>query len=411
MRNIALLLLGLVTIPAHALTKVDLYRSEVVLEQEQKDADAKARIEGMKQVIVRASGDTDAINNEVIVKALNQSSQYVTQLSYGRSGESQTLQMGFSAPHIRSLLSQAQLPFWPENRANLLVWLVEDSNFDRNISWEHSGTPLLNAIKTSAEQRGLPLTLPVGDFDDISGIAVSDLWGGFVQPLSAASQRYPADAVLVVRAQGNNLRWTLYDQNPSTMQTSTKVPVTGSSSGQSAAADMVADLADYYAKKNAVVVASESSETVKAEFTMINDAADFFELENKLKALSSVASLDILKIQGSSVLFNVHLLASEEDFEQEVLRMGKVIKVEPQDVAVPVQLPETEQPPVPVNLPENAEPTTLPEVDTVESQTTDAQNVTVSTADGSVVNATEPLEVAETEPLEPVDTTLNFEWQ
>ena len=120
MRHLALLVLGLVTLPAMALTNVDLYRSEVVLDQEAKNADSDARIEGMKEVIVRASGDRDAVANEVVKKALRQNSQYLTQISYGQLNGEQTLRMGFSAPHIRSLLSQAQLPVWPASRANML---------------------------------------------------------------------------------------------------------------------------------------------------------------------------------------------------------------------------------------------------------------------------------------------------
>ncbi len=122
------------------------------------------------------------------------------------------MRLYFSAQHIRSLLSQAQLPFWPESRSNLLVWLVAEANYDRSVSWEHAFTSLLNQKKARARVRGLPLTVPVGDFDDVTGVQVSDLWGGFINPISIASQRYPTDAVLVVRAQGSELRCTLFDQ-------------------------------------------------------------------------------------------------------------------------------------------------------------------------------------------------------
>jgi len=327
MRHLALLVLGLVTLPAMALTNVDLYRSEVVLDQEAKNADSEARIEGMKEVIVRASGDRDAVANEVVKKALRQNSQYLSQISYGQLNGEQTLRMGFSAPHIRSLLSQAQLPVWPASRANILVWLVEEQT-DRNIIWEHSPSTVLEQLKSQADKRGLPLTVPVGDFDDITGVAVSDLWGGFIQPVGAASQRYPVDAVLVVKAQGNSLRWTLYDQKPATIGVTRQAPLSGSNNGEDAAVKMINQLSDYYAKKTAVVVANESSEAIKVRFTELSDAVGFFTLENNLKKLSSVASIDILKIQGNEVTFNVHLLSSPEEFKQEVLRAGPIKQLE-----------------------------------------------------------------------------------
>lgn len=328
MRQLALLVLGLIASPAMALTNVDLYRTEVVLDQTVDNADAQARAEGMKEVIIKASGDREAVSNPVVQKALQQSAQYLAQLSYGQANGEQTLRMGFSAPHIRSLLSQAQLPVWPAARANLLVWLVEEGPADRNIIWEHSNSNVLAQMQEQADKRGLPLTVPVGDFDDITGVAVSDLWGGFIQPVGQASQRYPVDAVLVVKAQSNGLRWTLYDQKPATIGITRQAPLSGSNSGADAADKMINQISDYYAKKSAVVVASESSQAIKVRFTELNDAVGFFTLENQLKKLSSVASLDILKIQGNQVTFNVHLLSTEQEFEQEVNRLGDLVQRE-----------------------------------------------------------------------------------
>ncbi|WP_391087956.1 DUF2066 domain-containing protein [Vibrio sp. NH-UV-68] len=339
MRHIALFVLGLIALPAMALTNVDLYRSEVVIDPSAHNADVQARVEGMKEVLIRASGDVNAPENEVVKKALGQSAQYLAQLSYGQSADQQTLKMVFSAPHIRSLLSQAQLPMWSAARANVLVWLVEEQT-ERNIIWEHSPSAIFDQIKSRAQQRGLPLTVPVGDFDDITGVAVSDLWGGFIQPVGEASKRYPVDAVLVVKAQGNNLRWTLYDQKPATIGITRQAPLSGTNSGSDAASKMIDQLSDYFASKSAVIVASESSQAIKVRFTELNDAVSFFTLENQLKSLSSVASLDILKIQGNQVTFNVHLLSSEQEFKQEVSRLSDVMPLESITETPPVVAPE-----------------------------------------------------------------------
>ncbi|OIQ25548.1 DUF2066 domain-containing protein [uncultured Vibrio sp.] len=414
MRHLALLVVSLLSIPAYALTNVDLYRSEIIIDQEKPNGDAAARVSGMQEVIVRASGNREAVNNEVVRKALSKHSQYLSQLSYSEINEQSSLRMSFSAPHIRGLLSQAQLPYWPQSRSNLLVWLVEDSNFERNISWEHSDTLTLNRIKQTATLRGLPLTVPVGDFDDITGISISDVWGGFVEPISAASQRYPSDAVLVVRAQGNNLRWTLYDQKPENMTSRTRSPQSGSASGSNAAADMVHAISDYYAEKDAVVVASESSESVLAQFTLIDSALDFFQLEKKLKALSSVASLDIQKIQGTTVTFQVHLLATMEEFEQEVLRIAQVNKM--QEVVTPsaetdsvsevdAQEPSntTEQPEVGARTIDGVEPILM------ESRALPANSLQVQSPEMEALPE-DSLSLVTEEPVADLRTILQFEW-
>ncbi|ELJ8546453.1 DUF2066 domain-containing protein [Vibrio cholerae] len=328
MRYLAVLMMGLLTFPAFALTRVNLYQAEVAVDPQQSNADAAARVRGMEEVIVRATGSQDALKNDAVQKALRQSNQYITQISTQQEGAKSVMRLQFSAQHIRSLLSQAQLPFWPESRSNLLVWLVEEANYDRNVSWEHADTPLLNQMKARARVRGLPLTVPVGDFDDVTGVQVSDLWGGFINPISVASQRYPTDAVLVVRAQGSELRWTLFDQLANTMVNQPKAPISGQASGEQAATEMIDEISDYYARKSAVVVSSASSQSVLAQFSPLDSAQDFFVVENKLKRLSSVASLDILKVQDTQVTFNVHLLASVEEFTNEVLRMGQAVLME-----------------------------------------------------------------------------------
>ncbi|WP_165312018.1 DUF2066 domain-containing protein [Vibrio ziniensis] len=397
MRYLAFLLMGLISIPASALTTVNLYKTEVVIDQTQVDADAKARALGMQNVIVRATGDKNAADNEVIQKALSKYNQYLNQFSYGQNNDVSTISMQFSAPQIRSLITQAQLPFWLENRANILVWLVEETAYERTISWEHSDSKVLHQLKAESLVRGLPITVPVGDFDDITGLEISDLWGGFIKPISLASSRYPTDAVLVVKAQGDDLRWTLYDQNAYNMLQSQKAPMTGSASGSAAATDMIDKISDYYANKNSVLVGSESSQTVLAAFESIKNANDFFSLEKRLKALSSVASLDIIKIQGQEVIFNVHLLATEEDFEQEVLRIAQVQKAKIQEVPQPtVQTP-------------------MLQASTVEQATSvsESQAPSVGTTEPAGVNSVVVSDLSQqgavTEPV-PVVKTLRFTW-
>lgn len=390
MRRLALLALGVMGLPAMALTNVDLYRAEIVIDQSENNADTRAREAGMKQVIIRASGDPQAADNEVVKKALSQSAQYVSQLGYGKIGEETSLRMSFSGPHIRSLLSQAQLPLWPATRANVLVWMVEETSYDRTIIWEHSRSETLVNLQQQARERGLPVTVPVGDFDDVTGVAVSDLWGGFIQPVGQASQRYPVDAVLVVKVQGESLRWTLYDQKPATIGVTRQAPISGANNGADAANKMINQISDYYAKKSAVLVASESSESVKARFIELNDAMGFFQLENKLKALSSVASLDIIKIQGNQVTFDVHLLASVEEFEQQVSAL-EVTQLETQFI-------QTE--------PEVGELTpTLP----VQGSDELNQPSDTMTADSTLVETESSL--AASAPLIQTETVLLFQWQ
>lgn len=324
MRYFVLLLIGLLSMPAMALTRVNLYQAEVVMNDQHDNPEVDARVRAMQQVIVKATGNEQVLSNDVINKALRQSAQYANQISFGQHNQQRTLRVAFSGPRIRALLTQAAVPFWPEDRANILVWLVTEGDYQRNIAWEHTQTPLMVQLKDYAQQRGVPLTFPIGDFDDVTGIQISDLWGGFTQPIAQASLRYQSDAILVVRAQGETIRWALYDKTAEQLLQTPATPINGQTSGEQAIATLVTMLAEHYASQSGVLVSSESSQSVLAVFKPITNARAFFTLEDSLQRLSSVAALDIVKIQGDEVTFNAHLLASEVEFLQEVLRLRQV---------------------------------------------------------------------------------------
>ncbi|NTU34408.1 DUF2066 domain-containing protein [Vibrio diabolicus] len=328
MRYLALLLIGWLSLPVYALTQVDIYRAEVVIDSEQNDGESLARQQGMQDVIVRATGSQSSLSNPVIKKALGSSARYISQLSYGQVDGKASLKMLFNSDQISSLLTQAQLPSWSPNRANILVWMVEEQGYDRNIAWEHSDSSNVVALRSAAKSRGLPITIPVGDFDDVTGVNVSDLWGGFIEPIGQASQRYPADAVLVVRAQGEQIRWTLYDQSPMRIVEAQRSPRNGSASGANAIAEMVDGIADYYASKSAVVVSGKSSKALAVKVLNVTSATDFFRLENALKQLNSVAGTEIKRVQGDELTLNIHLLASQKAFEKEASSISQLMVFE-----------------------------------------------------------------------------------
>lgn len=364
MRYLALLLIGWLSLPVYALTQVDIYRAEVAIDGEQKDGEELARQQGMQDVIVRATGSQSSLSNPVIKKAVGSSSRYISQLGYGQIDGQSSLKMLFNSGQIRSLLTQAQLPLWSPNRANILVWMVEEQGYDRAITWEHSDSTSAATLRDAAQARGLPITMPVGDFDDVTGVNVSDLWGDFVDPISQASQRYPVDAVLIVRVQGDKIRWTLYDQSPAQLSESKQSPRSGSASGANAIPAMVGGIADYYAKKSAVVVSSKSSEAIDMKVLSVSSAMDFFELENSLTKLSSVAGAEIKRIQGNQVTLTIHLLASQQAFEQEVSSIRSLEVTEDpmagMEEVVPAQLPE--EPAQPTQLPATTEDAQAAEV-------------------------------------------------
>ena len=350
MRHLSILLLGLLALPIYASVKVDVFSAEVVLDENDTDTEKAARTMGLQQVIVKASGNKNALENPVITKALRKSGQYLSQISYGDQFGLKSLKMVFNPPQIQSLLTQANLPYWVDTRSNLVVWMVEESRYGREILWEQSGESAMNQLKYFADIRGLPVTIPVGDIDDVTGITAPDLWGGFVDPISVASQRYPGDAVLVVRIQktsnSSNIRWTLYDEKPKFMLASNKEPQTGIVNGNThqALEALIDEVSSFYASKSSIKSTGELTDTIVTQFINVTSANDFFALESLLKKENSVASITVLKIVGDEVTIRINLLSSREEFEAEVVQnahvqkfVGEIFEVPPLQEAPPLE--------------------------------------------------------------------------
>lgn len=341
MRYLVVLFIGILSLPLHASVKVDVFSSEVVLDETKADAETRAKAEGLKQVIIRASGDKNAINSPVIKKVLNRSGNYLSQISYGEQLGQKSIKMVFNPPQIQSLLGQAELPYWSDIRSNLVVWVIQEGQYGREILWDYTDSSALNQIKIFSDLRGLPITIPVGDIEDVTSISGPDLWGSFTSPISKASVRYSSDAVLVIRVQkaanGSYVRWTLYDEKPEFIVDSKREPVVGEATGDTLKAlEVVIDeVSNYYARKSAIKSSGVSENTITAKFIEVESAQSFFTLENMLQKLSSVAGVDVEKIIGNEVTFNIHLLGSEIDFETEVIQSQHVRKFEVDEFIAP----------------------------------------------------------------------------
>lgn len=315
---------------AYAKTKVDIYHVEVPM-TDVKNPKTEAWSQGLEKVLIRASGDTKIVKNAVVKKALTDPSDYLAQFESGSLDNAPSMVMEFNPVQIQSLLSQAHAIFWPQERKSVLVWVIEDANFERQIGWEQSGLDSIVPLQHAAQAAGLPITLPLGDMDDMTQISAPDLWGGFDEPLTKASKRYPVDGVLVLKVtrmgDGAQVEWILHDMVPNKMDMQSK-PISGSTEGKLSDSIELAiqQVSEYYAKQNKVAVNQATDDTLLANFSGIHTAKDFFTLEQLLKDLSSVAAVQVHQIQGDTVIFNIDLLSNINEFKQEAAKNRQLVK-------------------------------------------------------------------------------------
>lgn len=337
MLRILCLVVCLIAGPVFAQQQSDLYHTEVQLTGSEK-AESLAKKEGLVNVLVKVSGQPTIADNEVIKKALTQSDRYVTQMSFVDYDDApRGMKLGYNSKMVLSLLTQAEVGIWETPRKSVLVWIVNEYNYQRSIIWEQSNNSLITRIKDAANERGLPVMFPVGDFDDVTSIEIPDLWGNFKKPIADASERYNPQAILVVKVRGNSSTWTLFDSTPQYLVTTSKKSIEGRASGSVQLADMVNDVSDYFAKtytKNLSAVASESE---AVSIKGIHTTRSFFTIEKQLKQMNSVASVQVNTIQGDKVTYTLSLLGDYQQFNDELLSKNSRISLIPEEpIAVAV---------------------------------------------------------------------------
>jgi hypothetical protein len=128
---------------------------------------------------------------------------------------------------VRAVLDRSGQPVWGDERPTTIVWLAYDTGAgERDIlgggeATAGDATPadtaagLRRELLQSADDRGVPLVLPLRDSQDLAAVAYADVWGEFSDRVLTASRRYQADAVLVGRARlfpagMPDVRWTLH---------------------------------------------------------------------------------------------------------------------------------------------------------------------------------------------------------
>lgn len=331
MLRFALLFLAILALPVQAATVNDLYRTQVTLIGSDQQADQAAREQGLANVLVKISGNTDILNNAVIKTAITNSGRYVSQLGYSQIDGQRAINLSFDKHQIKQLLIKSKASIWKDQRPNILVWMVDSDGQQRNILWDQSTNALVNDTKQAADSRGLPLTFPVGDMSETTAVTASDLWGGFIDPIASVSTNYHADGLLLVKAQqqpdGNvSLNWQFYPQQPSKIATTEIQPISGATSGTLAqtSTNMINQITDYLANKYAVVLGGVAGGNINIEVDNIDSTENFFALEKMLNGLTTVHSANAMRIKGNSVIFQLNLQGSEQAFRQEISHDNQV---------------------------------------------------------------------------------------
>jgi len=210
--RIFLLLISVFCISSvNAVSIKGLYNAEINLPVSQSEAKMLNEAFGLaaEEVLIKVSGDKNAITGDLLKEVKKKASTWVAQHSVSSLSElmasddglvpGKQVKVTFYQESIDGFLSQNNLPVWGDNRPSVLIWLVNENNGVRALSGSRAPSTVLSEFALSTSKLGVPIYAPLLDDVDQKNISASDVWGFFEDSISDASRRYQTDAVAALR--------------------------------------------------------------------------------------------------------------------------------------------------------------------------------------------------------------------
>lgn len=189
----------------HAAQRVVVNEAQIQVEDQTQRTQQAALKKALKQVFIKMSGSESVLDNAGVRAALTSPQSLLRSYRFAFDNNRTYYIAEFDQAKLNEILQRELLPLWGDRRPETIVWLAqEDENETRAILEESLDTELQRALKQTAKERGVPLSLPLMDLTDSVNISTYDVWGRFAEPLRKASLRYSVDNIIGARVYRND---------------------------------------------------------------------------------------------------------------------------------------------------------------------------------------------------------------
>jgi uncharacterized protein len=278
----------------------------------------------MGQLLTRLTGRRDAGWDPELAGIVEAANDYVDAVGFETADR---LLVRFNSRALEQELTRLGRPIWGPERPLTLVWLAvdgpggerailagDDALDGASAAMTQVMTQLREELQAAADERGLPITLPLLDLEDLNAIDFTDIWGGFTDRIAAASRRYRADALLVGKARatefGVTVEWTLTDDRGARR-------VIGG-----AVRDGLDSLADLYAAEFATLGGTRAQRITVTDVVSVDD---YGRLMKYLAGLSVLESVQVESLDNGAVTLRLAARGDPAVLER-VLRLGGLLK-------------------------------------------------------------------------------------
>lgn len=337
MKCLGLLLVLLVSAFSHGVEVKGIYDSRIVVPNQSADVRKEAAKLGLAEVLQKVSGFALPENNPAVEKAMSIADQYLNQFSYAKievdelsqsvTVGSSWLKMRFEERSVQRIIKAAQMPRWGSNRPSVLVWVALDESGKRQVVSDGVASPVLVSLRTSAEQRGLPIILPVNDLEDAMKLPVGQLWGLFSERIKQASQRYSAESILAGRVykDQNGLwqgQWKFYFQDKEFNFLFESVTL--DSQTLSALTESAQILANSFALK----ATNADDRLLNVRINGVSDLTDYANALAYLEKLAITQAVIVKQVHANELTLQLKLAGSLQQLKQALALDNKLVFID-----------------------------------------------------------------------------------
>ncbi|WOJ96411.1 DUF2066 domain-containing protein [Congregibacter brevis] len=306
----------------------DIYGARILVEGRDAIALSAARKAGLAEVVIKASGNPEAIERPEVLKALDDAQGYLLGYSYEESAQGDlSLRLEYDEQAVQKLLGDADLRLWTANRPLVLAWLVISDGGGRRFASMEAAPEADAMLRDSFQRRGVPLQTPLYDLSDTAAISPGEAWRQSSSALIDASGRYRGAELLAGRVARlsdgswvgdwrylDNGRWRSRSSTADSLQSFTN-----------AGAELVAaTLAEQYG----VTLSAESDERYQIVLRGIRAYEDYRALQEALGSLEAVRSVVPESLIGDQVSMRV-------EAETGLQQLARIIELDGRFVPLP----------------------------------------------------------------------------
>lgn len=294
---------------------VDLYEARVAIENYEEGSLKQDLQQAFAQILVKLTGNHKILETKPALKHISDPVKYVDSYQYDMVGEQDYFIANFNPASLSELLQKHGLKIWSGNRPDFLAWVLIEADGKQEILSSEVQQQASTVLNRYSQQRGLPILLPLMDFEDHRALKIQDIVDGNKPVVLHATERYGAGTILVGQVSKTfENQWLgkwriLLNQEEKTWEATYAELSQALQKGLDEAIDFIATKGMYITvaaeEKKEEVLAETNEESFELRVTHVLSLNDYSQVAAYLHKLDLINRLQMKEMTENQVIFMV----------------------------------------------------------------------------------------------------------